>query len=83
MFLLAIPFDRNFKVDQRNFKIGLKFMAVVVSIEMLLLFTLTNTRFGKIAYYNKESVNNTVQCPEEYYNVVTDFTDGRQIEGAH
>ena len=57
-------------------------MAAIVSIKILLPFTLTNTRFGKIAYYNKESVNNTVQCPAEDSKVVTDFPYGRRIEGA-
>ena len=46
-------------------------MEAIVSIEILLPFTLTNTQFGNIAYYNKYSVNNTVQFPEEYSKLVT------------
>ena len=57
-------------------------MAVIVSIEILLPINLTNTRSGKIACYNKESVNNTVQCPEEDSKLVTDCLDGGQREGA-
>ena len=46
-------------------------MEAIVSIEILLPFTLTNTQFVNIAYYNKYSVNNTVQFPEEYSKLVT------------
>ena len=57
-------------------------MAVIVSIEILLPINLTNTRFVKIACYNKESVNNTVHFPEEYSKLVTNCLDGGQREGA-
>ena len=79
MFWLAIPFERNCKVDQRNGKINLKVMAAIVSIEIILPFTLTNTLSGKISYYNKESVNNMFQCPSEYSKEVTGCPDGRRI----
>ena len=57
-------------------------MTVTVSIEIILPITLTNTRFGRIAYCNKDSVNNTVQCSEEDSKVVKDCLDGDQREGA-
>ena len=60
-FWLAILFERNCKVDQRNGKIILKFMADFFSNDILFPFTITNTWIGKISYYNKESVNNTIQ----------------------
>ena len=81
-FWLAIPFKRNFKVDQRNGRINLKVMSAIVSIEILLTFNITNTRFGKTVYYNKESVNNMVQCPVEDSKVVTDCPDGHRIKGS-
>ena len=48
-FWISIPFKRSCKVDQRNDKINLKFMATIVSIYILFSFTLNTTRFGKIA----------------------------------
>ena len=57
-------------------------MAAIVSIDILLPLTLTNNRVGKIAYNNKESVKNMVQCPVEDSKVVTDCPGGRRIEGA-
>ena len=44
--LTPIPFEPNCKVDQRNGRINLKFMVAIVSIEILLPFTLTNKIFG-------------------------------------
>ena len=82
MFWIALPYEQNCKVDQRNGKINLKVMEAIVYIDRLLPFTLTNTRFCKISYYNKESVNNTVQFPAEDSKVVTDCPDGCWIEGA-
>ena len=57
-------------------------MAAIVSIEIILPFTLTNTLFGKISHHNKDSVNNTVQCPAEDSKVVTYSIDVHQIQGA-
>ena len=47
MFCLAIPFEHNCKGDQRNGKLNLKIMAAIVSIIILLTFTLTNTQFSR------------------------------------
>ena len=57
-------------------------MVAIVSIEILLPFNITNNLFGKIAYYNKEGVNNVVQFPAEDSKVVIDFSGGCRIEGS-
>ena len=58
----------------------MKLLAAIVYIGMLLPLNLTTTQFGKIAYYNKESVNNMVHCPEKDSKEVTDCLDGCKID---